>query len=364
MPIQRFVTERADLRRARWEDVEALPLADGEARLRIDSFALTANNITYAAFGEAMSYWAFFPTGDAGTGLMPVWGFATVAESRCAGLDAGERIYGYWPIASEVTLRPVKLTPAGFVDGTEHRRVLPPVYNRYRRCAADPGYDAAHEAEQALLQPLFSTGFLIDDFLDENDFFGARQVLLSSASSKTAYGTAFCLARRGDRIRRIGLTSTGNLDFTRSLGCYDEVIDYAAIPSLDASAAAVYVDFSGSAAVRAAVHGRFGDRLVHSCSVGAADWSGLGSNKGLPGPKPTLFFAPARIEKRVADWGGAELNARIGAAWAAFVQRVSDPARPWMQVARGRGPEAIAAAYSALAEGRSNPREGHMLSLA
>lgn len=362
MPIQRFVTERADLRRARWEAIESRPLADGEARLHVDAFALTANNITYAAFGETLSYWAFFPTGDATTGLVPVWGFAVVAESRCEGLDVGERIYGYWPIASEVTLRPVKLTPSGFVDGTEHRRGLPPVYNRYRRCTGDPGYDADHEAEQALLQPLFSTGFLIDDFLDEHGFFGASQVLISSASSKTAYATAFCLARRGGTVRRIGLTSPGNLDFTRSLGCYDEVVDYPAIPTLDASAGAVYVDFSGSAAVRAAVHGHFGERLAHSASIGAADWSGLGSNKGLPGPKPTLFFAPARVEKRVADWGGAELNARLGAAWAAFVQRVSDPVRPWMSVARGRGPEAIAAVYDALAQGRSNPREGHMLS--
>jgi hypothetical protein len=363
MPIHRFVTERAELRRAHWETVDPSPLADGQARFRIDSFALTANNITYAAFGEAMSYWAFFPTGDAATGLVPVWGFATVAESRCAGLDVGERIYGYWPIASEVTLQPAKLGTSGFVDATEHRRALPPVYNRYRRCAGDPGYDAAREAEQALLQPLFSTAFLIDDFLDDNAFFGASEVLISSASSKTAYATAFCLQRHGDAVRRIGLTSASNLAFTRDLGCYDNVIEYAGIDTLEVTRGAVYVDFNGSAAVRAAVHGRFGERLMHSASIGAADWSGLGSNKGLPGPKPTLFFAPARIEKRIADWGGAELNARIARTWAAFVQRVSDPARPWMTVVRGRGPEAIAAAYSALVEGRSNPREGHMLSL-
>jgi hypothetical protein len=363
MDIDRYVTDRADIRRARWERVPAPPLADGEIRVRVDAFALTANNITYAAFGEAMAYWAFYPTGDAATGIVPVWGFATIDESRCDGLVPGERIYGYWPIASHATLAPGRLQPAGFVDTAPHRARLAPVYNRYRRCAADPGYDAAREAEQALLQPLFSTAFLIDDFLDENGFFGATQVLLSSASSKTAYATAFCLARRGDAVARLGLTSPANADFTRGLGCYTRVIDYAQIDTLDASLPSVYVDFSGSAAVRAAVHGRFAERLAHSCAVGAADWSAQGSNRGLPGPKPTLFFAPARIEKRSADWGAAALNQRIAEAWAAFVQRVSDPRRPWLQVVHGHGSTAIAEAYAALAGGRASPRDGLMLHL-
>jgi hypothetical protein len=364
MDIHRFVTDRADLRRARWDRVDPAPLADGEIRVRIDAFALTANNITYAAFGEAMSYWDFFPTGDATTGLVPVWGFGTIVESRCDGLAVGERLYGYWPIASHATLAPARIQGAGFVDGAAHRARLSLVYNRYRRCAADPGYDAAREAEQALLQPLFATAFLIDDFLDENGFFGAIQVLMSSASSKTGYATAFCLARRGDAVARIGLTSAGNLEFTRGLGVYTRVVDYAQIDALDGSVPSVYVDFSGSAAVRAAVHGRFGDRLAHSCAVGAADWSAQGSNKGLPGPKPTLFFAPARIEKRNADWGAATLNARIAQAWAAFVRRVTDPQRPWLHVAHGHGHEAIAAAYAALAAGRADPRDGHMLHFA
>lgn len=38
-----------------------LPLADGPVRVRIDKFALTSNNITCAAFGDAMNYWGFFP---------------------------------------------------------------------------------------------------------------------------------------------------------------------------------------------------------------------------------------------------------------------------------------------------------------
>ena len=57
------------------------PLADGQVRVVIDRFALTSNNITYAAFGAAMNYWQFFPVAGedgAGWGCIPVWGFGRV----------------------------------------------------------------------------------------------------------------------------------------------------------------------------------------------------------------------------------------------------------------------------------------------
>src|SRR5206468_2189457 len=116
------------------------------------------------------------------------------------------------------------------------------------RCSSDPGYAPAREAEQALLKPLFTTSFLIDDFLADNGFFDASTVILSSASSKTAYGTAFCLAQRrgAGGAKVVGLTSTANLEFTRSLGCYDTVLAYDAVDTLPRDVPSLYVDFSGS----------------------------------------------------------------------------------------------------------------------
>jgi hypothetical protein len=361
-----FIVERAKLNNARWAHTEAAALSDGAVRLRIDAFALTSNNVTYAAFGDAMNYWGFFPTGDAATGCIPVWGFANVVESRCDGVAVGERFYGYFPIANEVVLHPVRVTPNGFFDGAEHRRELHAVYNHYIRCAADPGYAASREAEQALLRPLFITSFLVDDFLADNQFFGAHSVVLSSASSKTAYGTAFCLSqRRGgdDAVKVIGLTSPGNLAFTRALGCYDEVLSYDEVGMLPAGVPTVYVDFSGSVAVRANVHQHFGDGLRYSCSVGGTHWDALGSGKGLAGPRPVLFFAPAQIKKRNADWGPAGLQQRTASAWSAFMRPVTDAANPWLRVVRGQGEEAIAKIYAALLAGSVNPAEGHVLSV-
>ena len=361
-----FTVGRADLRRTQWRDIAQVPLAPGEARLRIDLFALTSNNVTYGAFGESMHYWDFFPTGAQETGCISVWGFATASESRVVGIDVGERFYGYWPMADEVILAPVRVAGAGFVDGAPHRRSLPEVYNRYLRCSNDPMYRREHESLMALLQPLFITSFLIDDFLVDNGFFGARAVLVSSASSKTGYGLGYCLARhRGDpgAPKAVGLTSPRNLEFTRSLGCYDEVVDYAEVATLAASERTVYVDLSGDAALRATIHGHWGDQIAYSCSVGGTHWQALGSGKGLAGPRPVLFFAPAQVNKRIAEWGAIELQQRTVSAWQGFIERVGDPAAPWLRVVTSAGRDAVESTYAALLDGRVAAQEGRVLAL-
>lgn len=365
----RLLIDRHDLRAVRWDEAPSRPLADGEVRFRIERFALTANNITYGAFGDAMHYWDFFPTGDAATGCLPVRGFGTATESRHDAVKPGERFYGYWPIADELIVQPARANAAGFLDGAGHRRALHTIYNHYARCSADPGYRAEREAEQALLRPLFTTSFLIDDFLADNAGFGAKQVLLSSASSKTAYGTAFCLAQRRGQpgaMRSVALTSAGNKAFTQSLGCYDEVLAYDDLARLDAATPAVYVDFSGSAGLRRRIHVAFDARLMHSCSVGGTHWDELGAkgaSRDLPGPRPTLFFAPAQASKRIEQWGAAGLQQRLAEAWLAFMRPVTSAEPPWLKVVAEQGPQAAEAVYRALLDGRAQPQHGHVLSL-
>ncbi|NTY62320.1 DUF2855 family protein [Mycolicibacterium sphagni] len=357
----RFVVQRNDLRNTQWAESPTAALDDGEVRLRIDAFALTSNNITYAALGDAMNYWQFFPTGDPATGHVPVWGFASVVESRCPGVEVGERFYGYWPIGDDIVLRPEGVHPGGFTDGAEHRRALHPIYNQYVRCSADPGYAADREAQQALLRPLFATAFLIDDFLADKGYFDASAVILSSASSKTAYGTAFCLAQRRSAVKVVGLTSPANAEFIRALGCYDDVLLYDDIATALPEAASVYVDFSGDPAVRGAVHRRLGDRLAYSCLVGATHWDALDGGGELPGPAPVLFFAPDQAGKRIAEWGPAAFQERMAAAWTAFMEPVTDDEKPWLTVVSGQGRHAVEQTYTALLDGTVPANEGHIL---
>ena len=118
-----FLVDRKDIRETRIEESEPPELEAGQALLEVDSFGLTANNVTYAVFGDAMSYWDFFPAPE-GWGRVPVWGFADVSESRAEGLESGTRVYGYLPPSSHLVVTPAA-DPQRVRDRTEHRRSLP-----------------------------------------------------------------------------------------------------------------------------------------------------------------------------------------------------------------------------------------------
>lgn len=316
--------DHADITDAAIVEAAPLALADGEARLAVHRFALTANNITYAAFGVAMGYWQFFPGAD-GRGRLPVWGFADVTESRCDGVSVGERVYGYFPAASELVVTPGKVRPDSFIDAAAHRSALPAVYNRYVRCAADPAYDPAREATQMVLQPLFLTSFLIDAHLRDTDFLGASRISLTSASSKTALALAFLLGRdRPDSLRIEALTSAGNAAFVAASGLYDEVITYDDIGGVDPGPDRLIVDFAGSADVNRTLHTRFGPNLMANIRVGGAHWDDSAPASDLPGPRPTFFFAPDHARDRIAQWGPDGFAMRQGKAWSQFVAAADD----------------------------------------
>jgi len=359
---ERLLTKKANLRQSSIQDGNISPAAEGEAILKIDRVSVTTNNITYAAFGDAMQYWNFFPTGLEEWGQMPAWGFADVVESRATGVEVGERFYGYYPIASHLCVLPVRAASRGFYDGSAHRAVLTSAYNHYTRCASDPVYDKALENYQILLRPLIVTSFYGADFLQDNGFFGAKQLLISSASSKTAYGTAFCL-EGVEGVELIGLTSAKNRAFVEGLGCYHRVVTYDELGTLDASTPTTYVDFSGDMALRAKVHHLFGAALRYDCLAGSAQNSDPRHVRqaDIPGPQPELYFAPVQIAKRNKDWGHDEVNRRFGDAQRRFYARVSDPKRPWVKVVEHQGLDAAGALIRDLVAGKIDPLAGHVV---
>ena len=357
-----FQVLKTDLHQTRLTSAALAPLQKGEVRVAVQRFAFTANNITYAAFGDAMNYWKFFPTPDTAWGSVPVWGFADVTESMCEGVAIDERLYGYFPMASHVTLQPARTNEHGFYDAAPHRAELHPVYNQYVFSRSDPLYSADTEDIQALLRPLFVTSFLIDDFLADNQFFGANTMLLSSASSKTAYGTAFQLAQRGG-IKVVGLTSAANVAFCESLGCYHQVLTYEALDQIANAALCIYVDFAGNADLRRSIHSRFAN-LKYSCSIGGThvdQLSAKGAGKDLPGVRATLFFAPAQIKKRSADWGSVELRSKMVAAWQGFIKSATNVQAPWLVVQQHKGTATFEAIYQQVLKGSNDPRTGHIL---
>lgn len=338
--------------------------APGQALLKVAAFALTANNITYGVAGDSIGYWQFFPAlggAEEGWGRIPVWGFGDVVRSAADGLAEGERFYGYFPMASHLLVQPGRVSEHGFSDAMAHRAALPPVYNSYTLTCTDPAYRQDREAMQMLFRPLFMTSFFLDDWLADNDFFGAGTVLLASASSKTAFGLAWLLHRnRREDCRVIGLTSPRNVGFCESLGCYHQVLSYDDLAALPQTPT-VLVDMAGNGELRARIHQHYGDALTWSCSVGATHWehAALSGNEGLPGPRPTLFFAPTQIQKRSEEWGPQGVAERTAKAWEPFVAAADG----WIDVQRASGAEAVARIYQDVLHNRARPSDGFVLSL-
>jgi hypothetical protein len=354
--VSDFLVKRDDLRECRIADSDPLEPGAGEALLRVDSFGMTANNVTYAVMGEAMSYWEFFPAQD-GWGRVPMWGFAEVEASNADGVEPGTRVYGYLPPSSQLIVTPADASERGFVDHSPHREKLPGAYQLYAATGHDPFYREETEAIQMLLRPLFFTSFLIDDQLDDDGLIDRGPILVSSASSKTAIAAAFLLSRR-DGAELVGLTSARSKEFVEGLGIYGRTVTYDEIDSLETTDA-TYVDVAGAADVREAVHRQFGDRLAHSMAVGVTHWEELGGGGELPGPPPTLFFAPDRVVKRSADWGPEALQERVAEAWHPFCESIGG----WLEVNEVSGLEAARDAYLEVLEGRADPRAARVILL-
>lgn len=350
-----LTVNRSNITDIAMSDAPTRALVPGDVRLTLQSFALTANNVTYAASGDAIGYWKFFPSGIDGRGIVPVWGTAVVAETRSDLLSAGDRLYGFFPMAGELVIR-AEASGANIVDAAPHRAKLPPIYNRYYRVTEPPSAD---DHLRAIFQPLLATSFLIADWLDDNAWFGAEQVIVGSASSKTGLGLGMYIQDYPDRpVRTVGLTSQRNVEFVERTGALDGVITYADLEAI-APLASVYVDMAGDSGVKRRLHAHLGDRLKHSSAVGLSHWDAFDPGADLPGPKPQFFFAPAQAEKRRADWGAAEVDRRIASAW----RRVAATAGDWMAVRLHDSLDAAVPVYQDLAAGRADPGDGHIIRL-
>ena len=354
--MQRILVDQSKITEISTDQVEDRDLNEGEARLVLESFALTANNVTYAASGFAIGYWKFFPTGVDGKGLVPVWGIAKVAESRAPQLVEGTRLYGFYPMAEHLVITPEVSSRGNVTDIAAHRQPLPAVYNTYV-----PVGETSPEQDhlRALLQPLLATSYLLSDWLEDNRYFGAQQVIVGSASSKTGLGLCKYLAETEDRgFRIIGFTSERNRAFVEGLGACDMVLSYDQIDDLPQDAS-VYVDMAGNAQVKAALHAHLKDHMKHSAAVGISHWDQFNPAVELEGVKPEFFFAPAQIAKRRQEWGPGEIDRRIGNAF----MRLAREASGWMDVKVHQGLDAVPEVYGALARGEADPREGNVIRL-
>lgn len=334
-------------------------LGEGEIRLAIEMFGLTSNNVGYALSGKSIGYYGYFPA-DQNWAKVPVWGCAHVTESNHADVTVGERIYGFYPMASHIDLKPGVVKENMLIDAAEHRQNLPDFYNIYQRMSADPEIMKGLDVERCLLFPLFATSFILYDYLVMNNFFGAQQVVIGSVSSKTGFGLAQLLNEDVSVSQKIvGVTSAGNADFVKGLDSCDQVVTYENESQIDASLSTAYIDMSGDVRLTTDLHNHIGENIVESCIVGGTHWNAMGKRGELPGAKPTFFFAPGHIAMREKEWGQ---GAMFQKGFAAGVQ-ISKKIGSQLSIEWTKSAEGLCSVWADMLDNKISGRNGQMISL-
>lgn len=357
MSAQQFQVRKDDLSKNRLVYTGTPEPGEGELLVAVERFALTANNVTYGVAGERIGYWHFFipaDNDDGGWGIIPVWGFGAVTVSNVEGIEPGERIYGYFPMATHLIMKPARIGAQHFTDGIDHRQALPPVYNSYVRVSEEANYDSSMDDERMLLHPLYATSFCLHDFFLDNDWFGARQIIITSASSKTSIGTAYALADDADAPPAIGLTSAGNRQAVEALGLYDRVVTYDELSSIDADTPSAIIDMSGSGPVLARLHRHLGDNMRYTSNVGLTHWSDNAMQDGFIRERSAMFFAPGHIQKRGKEWGPEVFGEKAREFWRSAAVR----SRDWLTIDQYSGLEETQRVFEDLRTGGIAPNCG------
>lgn len=363
--MQEFQVNKSKLTQSRLvqlTDNEHESVAEGELLLKVDKFGFSANNITYGAIGEQLGYWQFFPpAGDqqGAWGMLPVWGFADVVASGVEDVKEGERLFGYFPPKPYLRMQNVNANAHRIIDGASHRASLPPGYNTYRRVNSEPGYDSSMDNLRMLLWPLHITSFCIWDSLQDSDWFGASQILIISASSKTSLGLGYALADDKNAPKTIGLTSGRNKSWVESLGIYEYTCSYDDLSSLDASLPTVIVDMSGNSELLGKLQSHFSDNMKYCIRVGLTHWDEASEDIGVDPNRSEFFFAPGHIQKRLKDWGPVEFEKKS----ADFMIQSSLKSANWLKMEFIEGVEGLASIYKQVCEGSIPPEQGLVIQL-
>ena len=342
-------------------------LNEGEIIVEIESFAFTSNNVTYGVAGEMMGYWKFFPsTKDPENiwGCIPMWGFAKIKHSNNEELKTGERLFGYFPASNILVMKPIKVSQKTFTDGQDHRKDLPPVYNNYIRLNNEDNYNKDNDNLRALLFPLHITSFCLCDYLQYEDYLGAKQIIIVSASSKTAIGLAQGLHREKGRPEIVGLTSKRNLDFVKDLNSYDHVITYDELDNINIDSPAVMVDMAGNREILGKLHSSLGNKMIKCITVGMTHWDNETTADDTMGQlmnreRTEFFFAPDHIQKRISDWGTEGYNKKTSS----FMDTRAEQSKSWMNIKEVSGLDNFLSTYDNVIQGDINPNEGIIVNI-
>ena len=232
-------------------------------------------------------------------------------------------------------------------------------YNQITRCSADPLYNPKAEDAIMLYRPLFWTSFWAEDWLTSKAPRSSDAVIISSASSKTGFCLALVVKKRNPERRTIGLTSKRNVDFVKSLGVFDDVIQYDDFQSIDIKRGPyVYADVAGNDELNEKVLGH----LEKALAFGFV----LGMSHGSPESKPKknahgmeMFFMPEWMHDVRKRTSVQEIARRQKEAW----EWLMVDGKNWVRFQSYEGGPAVLRKLKATLSGSVGPDEGLVFSL-
>lgn len=358
--MRELQVRKDELSNYRLADTPSLQANSGEIIVRVTQFAFTANNITYAAAGDMMGYWEFFPAhGDdaEGWGVIPVWGFAEVIDSQHADIAVGEKLYGYFPSATELKIQPDKIKTGQLTDVSQHRTHLPLSYNVYKRINADSAFNQGINAELSLLGPLYGTGFSLGEFLRENAWYGAEQIFVLGASSKTSIGLGYALKQQSNVPHLVGLTSPSNQEFVTQLGLYDDVCNYKNLSTIDNKKLTMIVDITGNKALLSELHKDLTDNMKFTLQVGFTHWNKAAEDHPIIEERSEIFFQPTYRQQLIEQWGADVFLKKSND----FLLSSIKHSQSWLKLKKYKSLEDFMAAYPAICSGDLKPSDGHII---
>ena len=232
-----------------------------------------------------------------------------------------------------------------------------------------------------LYRPLFWTSMWAEDWLftaPQKPYSGAKTILISSASAKTAFCFAYLVQKRGyPGVKVIGLTSQGNCAFTKGLRLYDAVFTYDCVEASIGTpqGAWMYVDVAGNDSLNLRVRKALGSCVVRNISLGVTNlspsvkstfirpMSGVtdashraSSSSDTP---VEFFFMPEWLSERRRSLGALAISEMQYTAWTALMR----DCMAWVKMERTWGPEDVRREYGEVVRGRVGPEKGMVWSL-
>ncbi len=307
-------------------------------------------------------------------------------------MKIGQRLYGYYAMAKYVVLQLERQTNkyhANVSLGSFSKDRRP--YKQLTVCETDPMYQRDREDDIMLCKcsaefpvhinldlytqdrPLFWTSYWFEDWLNVNNYFGAKAVVVSSASSKTAFTVAYNIQRRKQQTkspigRIIGLTSQSNLQFTRNLGLYDGVFTYddlALVVSTNSlPQPLIYTDVLGNSSLNSRVNRVLSPSVFVSLGMSNPTDGATGSVIAKEDKSKTNakgFFTPEWLAIRTMQLSFQQILKLQVEAWGALMQDCVK----WVNIEKtyGTGKSGVITSYRKTLEGKVGADKGQALSL-